>query len=94
MKRPSRAEQETIIIFNEESDECEIYTHNARLKNRLAKLALETHCVHRKNEDEYSQTYICPKKYIKVQKSKQYSEETREKMKLRLRHARENKKEG
>lgn len=92
MSKPSRAEQETIIIFNEESSECEIYTHNTKLKNRLAKFASNTPIVVLKNEDEYSQTYICPKKYIKVQMPRQYSDETKEKMKAGL-QARKNKSE-
>ena len=35
----SRYEQETIITFNEEETQADVYTHNVRWKKRLAELA-------------------------------------------------------
>ena len=35
----SKYEQETIINFNEEETEASIYTHNAKLKERLKMMA-------------------------------------------------------
>lgn len=37
----SKYEKETIILFNEEEDCAEIYTFNAKLKQKLRKLAKE-----------------------------------------------------
>lgn len=37
----TKYEKETIILFNEEEDAAEIYTYNAKLKQKLCKLAKE-----------------------------------------------------
>lgn len=35
----TKIEKETVIIFNEAESRAEIYTHNARIKNRLQELS-------------------------------------------------------
>ena len=37
----SREERETIILYTEADDRAEVYTHNKKMINRLAKLCAE-----------------------------------------------------
>lgn len=62
-------EKETIITFNDGEDEAQIYTCNKTWIKTLAKLAQKDSRVSRTESDEYSQTYVLPKKAIKVRLS-------------------------
>lgn len=82
----SRYEQETIILFNEEDDHAECYTHNRKLTNRLKKL-----CKERSDEIEEIRdncvgglTFVFPKSWVKVNPKRIVSEERRAEMAARL----------
>ena len=70
-------EQETIICFNNAEPNAEIYTYATSWKNKLAKMSAEDKGVQKVKEDKYSQTYILPKKYIKVIAPRVLTEEER-----------------
>ena len=77
--KPSKIEQETIIIFNEEEDFAECFTYNRKLTNHLRKL-----CQKRSDEVEEIRdncvgglTFIFPKSWVKVRASRVISEEQR-----------------
>ena len=93
----SRLEQETIITFNEAESFAEVFTHNGRLKRRLAEL-LENRPedVEDRGEDYGSQRYRVPKKWIRIQapnRIKNLTEEERDAVKKRLEKGREQKRE-
>lgn len=86
MAKLSRYEQETIILFNEEDDYAECYTHNRKLINRLRKL-----CNERGDEIEEIRdncvgglTFVFPKSWVKVNPKRIVSEEKRAEMAARL----------
>lgn len=62
-------EKETIITFNDEEDIAQVYTCNKSWINALSKLSQKDSRVSRTEKDEYSQTYVLPKKAIKVRLS-------------------------
>lgn len=74
----TKYEQETVILFNEEESTAQVYTHNSRLKHRLADL-LELHpeTISLKESGESSCTYIVPKQWIKFNPPRILSEEQR-----------------
>ena len=61
-------ERETIVNFNEAEDTAEIYTHNAKLINRIRNLCrLHPNLFIIKNEDEYGAvTCVLPKRRLSV----------------------------
>lgn len=83
--RLTKYEMETIIIFNEEEKEARCYTCNKSLMNRLDDFCSKSSEITRVAEDEHGQTYVMPKKWIKVRMPKEISEEERQKMRERAR---------
>jgi hypothetical protein len=79
-------ERETIINYNERDSMAQIYTCSKRWMNKLDKLCSKSTSIVVENQDEYSKTYLVPKKYIKIQIPRQYSEEQRQKMSDRARN--------
>lgn len=63
----TKLERETIILFNEAEPNAEIYTHNTRLKNRLAAF-MEKHptLVNRKEADAEALSAIIPKNMLTI----------------------------
>ena len=80
----SKEERETIISFNEAELTATVYTCSTQEKNRLKELSLKSPDVYRINEDEYSQTYIMPKKAVGYFLPRKLSEEERKKRAIRL----------
>lgn len=82
--KPTRAEQETIIRFDEETDErglkAEIYTYNSRLKRRLSKLCEERpdECKQTEDDGYGGLTFECPKVWIKINPSLILTEEQKQ----------------
>lgn len=80
-------EQETIITFNEKDPTASVYTMNRALIRKLdgltATRANEARRV--KTYPDGAQEYEVPKKWVKVQPSRVYSEEQRAVMAARLR---------
>ena len=75
----SREERETIILYTEADDRAEVYTHNKKMINRLAKL-----CAERPDEvekireaDPGAVTYTVPRDWIRVVPKRRVSEEYR-----------------
>ncbi len=80
----SRYEKETIISFNEAETTANVYTCNTQIKKRLRELSLKSSDIYRVKEDEYSQTYIIPKKMIKFSFPRELSEKEKQKRAIRL----------
>lgn len=76
----SKYEQETIINYNQEEKTATIYTCDRSLISKLNKLSKKDSTIIETNRDEYSRTYILPKKYISVKIPRQLSEEQRQKL--------------
>ena len=80
-------ERETIITFNEKDETASVYTMNRALARRLDNLtatrANETRRV--KTYPDGAQEYEVPKKWVKVNPPRVYSEEQRAEMAARLR---------
>lgn len=78
----SRYEKETVINFNEEEKTATVYTHNVALQHKLARIAESRpgECVPQGACHEgQAQTYVVPKKWIKVNPSRLLTEEQKEK---------------
>jgi len=80
----NKYERETIILFNEAETTATVYTCNTQVKNKLKELSLKSSEVYRKNEDEYSETYIIPKKIIKFSFPRELSKEEKQKRAVNL----------
>jgi len=79
MYRPSAVERETIILYNEAEATAEIETHNAALKRRLAAFRRgRPDEITLKRHDEYADTYVFPKKWIKIVPPRGATEKQRE----------------
>lgn len=78
--RLTKFEQETIILFNEEDTFATCYTHNKSLMRKLCDLSAKSKAVTLQSEDERSQTYKFPKKWIRVQMPRVLTEEERQKL--------------
>ena len=64
----TKAEKETVILFDEADACAEVYTHNTKLKNRLARAASkhpQTYVLKYQNSDG-GVSYAFPKKYLTV----------------------------
>lgn len=75
----SREERETIILYTEADDRAEVYTHNKKMINRLAKLYAERPDEVKKirEADTGAVTYTVPRDWIKVVPKRRVSEEHR-----------------
>lgn len=79
----TKYEQETIINFNEDEAVASIYTYNKSLIRKLDEMCLVDPNITHVKEGEGWKEYSLPKKWIKVHRPKHYSEEMREKMRIR-----------
>lgn len=77
----TRAEQETIVVFNEEDPQASVYTYNRSLKKNLRELSEKfPQNVTLEREDEWGgETFLIPKKWIKVRAPRVVTEEERKK---------------
>ena len=75
----SKYEQETIINFNEDKQTASVYTHNARLKERLKQMAANfpNDCSFISKNSAGGVTYMISKKPVSIRMP--YSEERRKK---------------
>lgn len=82
----SREERETIILYTEADDRAEVYTHNKKMINRLAKLYTERPGEVKKirEADTGAVTYTVPRDWVKVVPKRRVSEEQRVAMADRL----------
>jgi hypothetical protein len=64
----SRYERETIINFNEEETECNIYTRSKAVKNKIEKLVKKFPDIYKVDEifEDEGIAFTCDKKYISI----------------------------
>lgn len=76
MKQLTKLEKETIILFNEDESDAEIYTFNGKLKRKLAERASEYPEFYRLTEDKhYGSTTCTVPKFFSVSFKKPISEQ-------------------
>lgn len=85
MYRLTQDEQETIIRYDRASDKASIYTADPVVMRRLDDLASKTSAVVEVRADDYGRWYECPKSMVKVQKPRQVTEETCQRLKAMAR---------
>ena len=73
------AERETLIRFDDSEDTATFYTCNPVWIRKLNKLVSESTEITVETEDKYSKTYIFPKKWLRVQKSRLMTEKEKAK---------------
>ena len=84
----TKEELETIIRFDEADPQATIYTCNQRMKNRMKSIQEQRpEEVELIREDEHSITYTFPKRWVKINPTRQLSQEEKERMAGRLRNA-------
>lgn len=83
MKKLTKLEQETIILWNNAEELATVYTCDPRIKRLLSKSSIPN----KKNEDEYSVTYNLPKKHCSFIFRAFESEKLREKLRNNLNKA-------
>lgn len=89
----TREERETIILFNEAEQNCELYTYNKTLQRRLDSLCTKfPDDFFLKSEENFggctSKTYGFDKKYISVRAPRYLSDEQKEVAAERMRNIR------
>lgn len=89
MRKLTKEEQETIIIFNEQDKTASVSTYNVALSRKLEKLHQERpdECIKHERQNGVDE-YIVPKKWIKINPPKKMSDEARAKAAERLKKAR------
>ena len=84
----TKDEQETVIIHNNGEPTATVYTCNRSLMIKLAQICEQCPDTCRlKTQDEYSKTYIIPKKLISIRTPKTYTDEQKQKMRERGKQA-------
>lgn len=83
----TKAEQETIILFNQEEENAIVYTHSLKLKQQLKRLAANrTSFISLKQNNCWGGlTFELPKSWIKIRPNRVVSEQEREIRANRLR---------
>ena len=71
------AEMETVISYDRSSGTASIYTADPVVMARLGKMSAENTALALVKHDENGGWYECPKSWIKVQKPRQVSDETK-----------------
>lgn len=73
------SERETIIVFNEQDKEAEVFTCSGRIKRELAALAASRSDEARqiRANAEGGETYTVPRKWVKVRASRILTDEQR-----------------
>ena len=97
----TRSEQETIIRFDEQGRNADVYTHNKKIMSRLAELQARfpSDVVLQRTRQETSPEcaeYELPKAWIRInppRKAAELSEEQKEQRRARLRAIRDRKKQ-
>ena len=85
----SNYERETTINFNDAEKVAEIYTCSRHVIFKLDKLCEKHPDLYKvKEQDDYSKTYIIPKKYISFRAPRFLTEEQKQKIKVRFENIR------
>lgn len=80
MAKLTLAEMETTIRFDREGDMAYIYTADPVMMRKLARLSRENGALAMNYQDEIGCWYQCPKSWIKVQRPRRVSQETKERL--------------
>lgn len=84
----TRLEQETIVNFNNEEANAEVYTCSQSVMRKLDKLCIKFPDNYKLiKEDEYSKTYSTSKKNIKFKSPRILTDEQREKLAKKLKES-------
>lgn len=83
MTKLTKAERETIIIYNEQDDVANVITCNVRLQNKLKTLSQKHTSVVHKDGNGIFEEYELPKSFVRIVAPRQMSDEEKEKMKVR-----------
>jgi len=73
MMKLTRYEQETVILFNEEESQAQVYTYNKPLQKKLDKLCNREGAELKTSDSAGAKTYLVPKTWIKVTPKRQVS---------------------
>lgn len=74
-------ERETVINFNEDESQASVYTFNKKLINKLLKISGEyPDELHIAKQHHGVYEFTIPKRWVKVNPPKKYSEDTKQKM--------------
>ena len=79
----SPVERETIIVFNEGEMTAIVDTCNKALQKRMDDYCAKSPDCKLLRKDEHGRKYQCPKSWVKVHFPRQYTQEQREKARLR-----------
>lgn len=81
----SKYEQETIITFNENEKEANVYTYNSNLKKKISALCQERpeEAKQIADDERGGLTFEIPKKWVKVNPGRILTEEQREELRER-----------
>lgn len=77
-------EKETYINFNDAEPNATLCTYNAAWLRKMDDLSRDNPCVQRRKRTESYGEYVFPKKWVKVSKPREVSEENRQKAKERF----------
>ena len=77
-------EKETYINFNDAEPDALLCTYNAAWLRKMDDLSRDNPCVQRRKRTEGYGEYVFPKKWVKVSKPREVSEENRRKAKERF----------
>ena len=81
----SKYEQETIILYNADEKNAEVYTADKSVMKRFDSICMEYPDIYKvKKLDSVSKTYSVPKSYISYRKPRIISTEQREKARKRM----------
>ncbi|MCD8337743.1 MAG: hypothetical protein LUD18_10850 [Lachnospiraceae bacterium] len=89
----TRGEQETVILFDNDSDEARIYTASPQMMKKLEMLRKNyPDCYRMIEQTDYSMTFVCPKNLITLRKPRMETAEDRARKSRRMREFNLNKK--
>lgn len=83
----TNAERETIICFNEQDNTARVFTYNRKVSNYLTEQAKDpqSKCIALEDNLNGGLTFEVPKKWVKVRRPRQLSEEQRAELAARAR---------
>lgn len=83
----TNAERETIICFNEQDNTARVFTYNRKMSNYLREQASDpqSKCIALEDNLNGGLTFEVPKKWVKVRRGRQLSDEQRAELAARAR---------
>ena len=87
----TNAERETILQFDDESGQWEVYTCHKRIINKIEKNGIQPHKIDIVDGVEVAKYYTLPKKWVKVSPPRQMTDEQKQQASERFKKAKEEK---